>query len=53
MDVGDIVSLVVAAVGFAAIALVVAIWLRGDDQPDRDEAARRYFDLHGRWPGEQ
>jgi len=26
--------------------------VRGDVDRDREEAARRYFDLHGRWPDE-
>jgi len=26
--------------------------VEGDKDRDREEAARRYFDEHGRWPGE-
>lgn len=52
MSISDIVSLIVAGIGFAAIALLVAYWLRGDRKPDEEEAARRYFDAHGHWPGE-
>jgi len=28
------------------------IGVEGDKERDREEAARRYFDEHGRWPGE-
>ena len=50
----------VAASGFAGAAL--ALWLIGalvrignvgDRERDQEEAARRYFDEHGHWPGER
>jgi hypothetical protein len=28
------------------------IGVEGDKERDREDAARRYFDEHGRWPGE-
>lgn len=28
------------------------IGVEGDSDRDREDAARRYFDEHGRWPGE-
>jgi len=47
--------------GAAIIGAGAAIWLinlmfrlsvSGDEERDREEAARRYFDEHGRWPDE-
>jgi prepilin signal peptidase PulO-like enzyme (type II secretory pathway) len=48
-----------AGVGLLIIALIVWMinWmfrlsLESNDDRDREEAAREYFDLHGRWPDE-
>lgn len=47
--------------GGAMIAAGLAVWLinlmfrigvSGDRERDREEAARAYFDEHGRWPDE-
>jgi hypothetical protein len=61
-----IVGMVVSAVGsVAAGALFISaatavlllnflfrIGVEGDKERDREDEARRYFDEHGRWPGE-
>jgi hypothetical protein len=41
----------------ASLAIYAVNWLfragvEGDRERDREEAARRYFDEHGRWPEE-
>jgi hypothetical protein len=41
----------------ASLAIYAVNWLyragvQGDRERDREEAARRYFDEHGRWPEE-
>jgi hypothetical protein len=56
---GDIVALEVAAVLVGAgLSVYLLNWLyrfgvAGDSDREREEAARRYFDEHGRWPDEQ
>jgi ABC-type antimicrobial peptide transport system permease subunit len=60
---GVIVSATAGGVGIAAGALFFSaasavlllnvlyrIGVEGDKERDREEAARRYFDEHGRWP---
>jgi hypothetical protein len=59
---GVIVSAVAsAAAGALFISAGTAVFLlnflfrigvEGDKERDREEAARRYFDEHGRWPGD-
>ncbi len=42
-----------AALGVLALLTIVAlIWVttRGDRERDDEDAARAYFDAHGRWP---
>jgi hypothetical protein len=48
----DIISLI-AIVG-GVLSLIVLIWIaaRGDSARDEEDAARAFFDLHGRWPEE-
>ena len=50
-----------AAAGVALIIVAVIVWMinwmfrlsvRSNEDRDREEEARRYFDEHGRWPGE-
>jgi hypothetical protein len=61
--VAGIVVVATAGGGFAAFALFFSaatavlllnvlfrIGMEGDKERDREEAARRYFDAHGRWP---
>ncbi len=50
---GDAVSwagFVGAGVAIWLIGLLVRIGNEGDLERDREEAARAYFDEHGRWP---
>ena len=62
---GTIVTATAGGVGVAAGALFFSagsavlllnvlyrIGVEGDKERDREEEARRYFDEHGRWPGE-
>jgi ABC-type antimicrobial peptide transport system permease subunit len=62
---GAIVSATAGGVGVAAGALFFSaasavlllnvlyrIGVEGDKERDREEAAREYFDKHGRWPGD-
>jgi hypothetical protein len=41
-----------AATAVLLLNLLFRIGVEGDKERDREEAARRYFDEHGRWPGE-
>lgn len=52
---------VAAAAGVALVVVAITVWLlnwlyrlgvQSADDREREEAARRYFDEHGRWPGE-
>jgi hypothetical protein len=62
---GTVVSATAGGVGIAAGALFISaasavlllnvlhrMGVEGDRERDREEAARAYFDEHGRWPGE-
>ena len=51
----------VAAAGVALLIVALIVWLlnllfrmsvQSNLDREREEAARRYFDEHGRWPGE-
>ena len=37
---------------FAAIGWFVKVMLTGADERAQEDAAREYFDRHGRWPDE-
>lgn len=41
-----------AATAVLLLNFLFRIGMEGDKERDREEAARRYFDEHGRWPGE-
>jgi len=41
-----------AATAVLLLNFLFRIGVEGDKERDREEAARRYFDEHGRWPGE-
>ena len=50
-----------AAAGVALIIVALIVWMinwmfrlsvRSNEDRDREEEARRYFDQHGRWPDE-
>ena len=44
---------IVAVVGsFATIGVIFYYWIKGGDDRQREEDARRYFDEHGHWPDE-
>ena len=45
-------SLIGIAGGFATLAAIVYFFIDGRHDRDDEEAARRYFDEHGRWPDE-
>ena len=62
---GSVIGAVDGNVGIAAGAMFISaatavlllnvlfrIGVEGDKERDREEAARRYFGEHGRWPGE-
>src|SRR5215212_9176210 len=42
-----------AATAVLLLNFLFRIGVEGDQERDRVEAARRYFDEHGRWPGEE
>lgn len=41
-----------AATAVLLLNFLFRIGIEGDKERDREDAARRYFDEHGRWPGE-
>ena len=41
-----------AATAVLLLSLLFRIGVEGDKERDREDAARRYFDEHGRWPGD-
>lgn len=50
-----------AAAGVALVVVAITVWLlnwlyrlgiQSANDREREEEARRYFDEHGRWPGE-
>ena len=41
-----------AATAVLLLNFLFRIGVEGDKARDKEEAARRYFDEHGRWPGE-
>jgi hypothetical protein len=41
-----------AATAVLLLNVLFRIGVEGDKARDREEAARRYFDQHGRWPDE-
>ena len=41
-----------AATAVLLLSFLFRIGAEGDKERDREEEARRYFDEHGRWPGE-
>jgi hypothetical protein len=38
--------------GIATIAVILYFLINGAGDREKEEAARRYFDEHGRWPDE-
>jgi hypothetical protein len=45
-------SIIAVLGGFATIAVILWFLITGRDDREEEEAARRYFDEHGRWPDE-
>lgn len=45
-------AMIGAGLAVALINLMFRIGATGDRERDREEAAREYFDRHGRWPDE-
>ena len=41
-----------AATAVLLLNLLFRIGVEGDKERDREDEARRYFDEHGRWPGD-
>ncbi len=53
MDAFDVFWSVLAVVGsLGAIGWLIWIGLTGDREREEEEAAREFFDRHGRWPDE-
>ena len=48
----DAINLGGAILGFIAIGVLIWFASRGDPEREAEEAARLYFDTHGRWPDE-
>ena len=42
-----------AGLAILLIGVLLRIGTEGDRERDREEAAREYFDKHGRWPDEE
>jgi hypothetical protein len=52
VDIVGIVNVAAAVLGFVAIGALVVIALRPDRDRLDEDAARAYYDAHGRWPDE-
>lgn len=48
----EFVAAILAVVGLIAYPIVIHVVERGTPQGVKEEAARAYFDEHGRWPDE-
>jgi len=46
----DAINLGGALLGFAAVGALIWYASRGDPEREAEEAARSYYDAHGRWP---
>jgi hypothetical protein len=45
-------SVIAVIAGLGMVVVILYCLISGRDDRDREEAARRYFDEHGRWPDE-
>jgi hypothetical protein len=45
-------SVIAVLGGFAVVGLILWALATNRDEREEEEAARRYFDEHGRWPDE-
>jgi hypothetical protein len=50
MQTVELVAAIIAVVGLIAYPIVIRIVEGGTPQGAKEEAARVYFDEHGRWP---
>jgi hypothetical protein len=53
VNVVDAANIVAAAGGLGAIGALVWIAARPDTEREAEEAARAYYDAHGRWPDDE
>jgi hypothetical protein len=49
----DVLSIVTIALGLAAIAALAVVPALGRRDREAEDAARDFFDRHGRWPDER
>ena len=50
MQTVELVAAIIAVLGLVAYPIVIHVVERGTPQAAKEEAARLYFDEHGRWP---
>ena len=53
MQTVELVAAILAVVGLVAYPIVIKIVEGGTPQGAKEEAARAYFDKHGRWPDDE
>ncbi len=53
MQTVEFVAAILAVVGLIAYPIVIHLVERGTPQGAKEEAARAYFDQHGRWPDDE
>lgn len=46
----DVIDWLAILGGVASLIALIWIAARGDPSREKEDAARAYFDLHGRWP---
>jgi hypothetical protein len=50
--VGDIINIVLVILGAVSLVGLAVFLSRPDHQRDHEDAAREFYDVHGRWPDE-
>ena len=53
MSVLEAVNVALATIGFVGVGWLVWFARRPDHDREAEEAARTYFDTHGRWPDDE
>ena len=53
MQTVELVAAIIAVIGLVAYPIVIRIVEGGTSQGAKEEAARVYFDEHGRWPDDE
>jgi hypothetical protein len=48
----DVFNIVAGVVGFVSIGVLIWFAAQGDPEREAEEAARLFYDSHGRWPDE-